>query len=64
MKITKEREKELLDELRALDPAHYSLTDKSEENLRRGGRIREIREELGLISKPRKTRRPCRYIPK
>ena len=39
MKLTRE-----LGELRA----HYTLCDKSEENLKRGQRIKEIMEELNL----------------
>ncbi len=57
MKTEKELVKEL-GELRNL----YTLSDKSEENIKRGERIREIRKELGLISNPRKNRRPPRVV--
>lgn len=51
-----DRELELTRELGELQ-AEYSLIDKSEENLQRGQRIREIREELNLICSPRADRR-------
>ena len=36
----------------------FTLCDDSEENKAKGRRIREIREELGLICKPRADRHP------
>lgn len=51
------REMELTRELGRLREK-YSLTDKSEENIKRGERIREIMDELGLGCKPRADRRP------
>ncbi len=58
-----DREMELTRELGRLQ-SEYSLFDTSEENIKRGERIREIRKELNLVSKPRKDRTPCRYIPR
>lgn len=61
--MTQEREMELTRELGRLRD-EYSLFDDSEENKKRAERIKEIRTELGLLSKPRKDRTPCRYIPR
>lgn len=55
-----DREMELTRELGRLQ-AEFSLCDTSEENKRRGERIKEIRNELQLVCKPRKDRTPCRY---
>ena len=59
--MTKEQERALERELGELKDL-YSLCDTSEENIARGKRIKEIREELGLVSKPRADRRPSRLI--
>ena len=42
----------------------YSLLDNSEENKKRGKRILEIKKELGLIQKSKKTwlDRDCRTV--
>ena len=58
--MTTDREIALIRELGELRDT-YSLTDKSDENVKRGERIKEIRKELDLICKPRKDRTPCRY---
>lgn len=44
----------------------FSLCDKSEENVQRGCRIREIKEALGIWESQHNTdgRRPCRYKPR
>ena len=52
-----DREMELTRELGRLQ-AEFSLCDTSEENKRRGERIKEIRNELQLVCKPRKDRTP------
>ena len=55
--MDKQKELELtreLGELRRL----YTLCDKSDENIKRGKRIKEIMEELSLGCKPRKNYRP------
>ena len=59
--MTHEEEMALTRELGDLMSA-YSLIDKSEENRKRGERIREIKELLGIAPKNIKTdRRPPRY---
>lgn len=55
--MTHEEEMKLVRELGDLR-SRFSLTDQSEENLKRGERIKEIMNELGLHSEPRKDRRP------
>ena len=50
------REMQLTEELRRLRE-QFSLCDTSEENIRRGERIREIRKELDLVCEPRKNKR-------
>lgn len=62
-KLTREQEIALTRELGELR-SRFSLTDESEENRKRGERIREICKELGLNSKPRKNRTPCIYRPR
>ena len=60
-KLDKEREIELIRELGELR-SKFNLSDKSEENIQRGERIREVMKELGLQRcEPRKCRRPPRY---
>lgn len=40
----------------------YTLMDKSPENIAKGERIKEIKKELGLVTKQKKNRRPPRII--
>lgn len=54
-------EMELTRELGELQ-RNFSLTDKSEENIKRGERIKEIRKELNLISESRKNKRPAKIV--
>ena len=55
-------DRKLLDELNELR-ANYSLCDKSEENIARGQRIKEIMAELGLKGcQPRKNYRRAKVV--
>lgn len=61
--MTHEEQMELVRELGELYKLQ-TLADKSEENIKRGERIKEIRRQLDLKSNAKANRRPCRYIPK
>ena len=60
--MTHEEEMRLTRELGDLQARFKGICDKSEENLKIGERIREIRKELNLEGKPRKNRRPPRCV--
>ena len=59
--MTHEEEMALVRELGELQRV-TTLCDKSEENRKRGERIKEIKEILGLVSTPKKNKRPSRIV--